>query len=732
MAIIFNEKDRTYTIETKSTMYQMKVNPLGVLLHTYYGKKSEYEDMSYLVHADMRAGYVPSNPLILGDDQYGCVDRLPQEISCYGCGDYRESAINVRNSDGTLALQPIFVEARIEKGKYAIPAMPAFYDENGETLIITLKDRAHDIFLHLYYGVISEYDIICRSIRIENKTDKTIVLEKALSMSLDLEYGEYELVSFHGKWAQERLLQRNDIMYGKNQVFSTRGASGHIMNPFAVICERGADETHGGAYGMALVYSGSFLISASKNFFDSTRVVVGINPENFAFEVEAGDTFCTPEVALTYSDEGFGKMSRNLHKAIRENLCRGRYKNARRPILINNWEGTYFDFTADKLVSMAQDASKLGVELFVMDDGWFGKRDNDWSGLGDWTPNEKKLGCTLGELAKRINDTGMKFGIWFEPECVSEDSDLFRAHPDYAFRMPGRKPTLARHQLILDYSRKEVRDNIYHQIKKVLDSANIEYVKWDFNRNITDLYSAELPAERQGEVLHRYILGLYELLERLTQEYPNILFESCSGGGGRFDCGMHYYMPQAWTSDDTDPIERLKIQYGTSFCYPVSTMGAHVSASPNHQTGRITPLSTRGNVAYFGTYGLELDVNKMTDEEKAEIKRQVAEFKTHYELIQRGEYFRLISPFDEKSLFCAWAVVSEDKSEALVASVKHKTAANASPEIVKLQGLDPDKRYTINGDERTYLGAALMNNGLKLNMDWGDYPSRLFHLVAVK
>jgi alpha-galactosidase len=400
-------------------------------------------------------------------------------------------------------------------------------------------------------------------------------------------------------------------------------------------------------------------------------------------------------------------------------------------VLINNWEGTYFDFNADKLVSMAKDAAQLGVELFVMDDGWFGKRDEDHAGLGDWVVNEKKLGCTLNELAKRINDTGLKFGIWFEPECINEDSDLYRAHPDYAFSMPSRVPTLGRNQLVLDMSRKEVRDNIYDQLCKILDSANISYVKWDYNRNITDLYSIGVGAERQGEIYHRYVLGLYELLERITSRYPDILFESCSGGGGRFDCGMHYYMPQAWTSDDTDPIERLKIQHGTSFIYPVSTMGAHVSAVPNHQTGRITPLKTRGVVAYFGTYGLELDVNKMTDEEKAEIKRQVSEFKQHYELIQRGNYSRLISPYDENSLFVAWQTVSEDKSEALVGTVRHKNEANYHPEIVRLRGLDEKKKYSVNG-KGEFSGASLMYNGLLLDIGYGDYFSEIYYVKEIK
>lgn len=730
MAIIINKQAKTYTIQTKSTTYQMAINPFGVLLHTYYGRKIENDNLAYTAYGDMRQ-YTPKTEEIKGDEVWVNVDHIPQEISTFGCGDYRESAINIRNTDGTLGLQPVFYNAEIKKGKYSLDGLPAFYGDEGETLIITLKDRVYDIYLHLYYGVLPEYDLITRCVKIENKTSNKINVEKALSLNLDFNYGDFDLVSFEGRWAQERRFQRTPVAHGKSQIFSTRGASGHIMNPSCILCSKDATETNGDAYALAFVYSGSFLISASRNHNDNTRLVMGINPENFNFVLEGGEAFQTPEVAMTFSYKGFELASQNLHKAIRNNLCRGKFKNARRPVLINNWEGTYFTFNADKLVSMAKDASSLGVELFVMDDGWFGKRDDDFSGLGDWTPNEKKLGCTLGELANRINETGLKFGIWFEPEAINEDSNLYRAHPDYAFKMPNRQPTLARHQLILDMSRKEVRDNIYNQLCKILDSANISYVKWDFNRNITDLYSCDVPAEKQGEIYHRYVLGLYDLLERITSRYPDILFESCSGGGGRFDCGMHYYMPQAWTSDDTDPIERLKIQHGTSFIYPVSTMGAHVSASPNHQTGRITPLKTRGNVAYFGTYGLELDVNKMTDEEKAEIKRQIEEFKLHYELIQRGEYSRLRSPYDQDSLYCVWQVVASDKSEALVCAVKYKIEASAHPEIVRLRGLDENKYYKVN-DDKIYQGATLMYNGLMLAESWGDYESQLYYIKEVK
>lgn len=503
-----------------------------------------------------------------------------------------------------------------------------------------------------------------------------------------------------------------------------------MENPFVIIADRNANEEYGNAWGMALVYSGNFEISAEMDLMDKTRAVVGINPENFNYGVPAGETFCTPEVALVYSSEGFGKMSNCYHKAIRNNLCRGEYQYAERPVLINNWEATYFDFNADKLVSMAHDAVEIGVELFVMDDGWFGNRNNDTTSLGDWFPNEGKLQGTIKSLAERINNEGMKFGIWFEPECISAESKLYKEHPDYAFAIPGRNPQISRWQYVLDFSRKEVCDNIYEQLCKVLENANISYVKWDFNRHITDLYSVALPPERQGEVYHRYILGLYDLLERITSKFPHILFESCSGGGGRFDCGMLYYMPQVWTSDNSDAIDRLKIQYGTSFAYPVRTMGAHVSVCPNHQTARVTPLKTRGNVAYFGTYGLELDITKMTDDEKEEIKRQIKEFKSYYNLIQYGDYYRLLSPFGNgESLYCAWETVREDGSEALICAVRYDSDASSVPETVKAKGLKEDGLYRINGSEQTYLGAALMNVGFPLAYDFFSYPSRLYHIT---
>ena len=731
MAIYINEPDKIFTLETNKSTYQMKIDYRGLLLHSYYGRKIEkasLTDLGYNLgkwclsfspydHVDTEDGWNPHS-----------VDILPQEISTFGNGDFRDSAINLRQADGSLGLELIYHSYNTYEGKYKLEGLPAFYGDEAQTLVITLKDKVYDIYVHLYYSVFEEYDLITRAVKIENRTNEKITLEKAM-ISLDFYNGDFDLVTFHGRHMRERNFQRSDIIFGTTSVGSVRGASSHMQNPFGILCSKDATEEHGDAYGFALVYSGNFLLAAHKGQMKGTRVLMGINPENFNFEINQGETFVTPEVAMVYSGEGFGNMSRCFHKAIRNNLCRGKFKTARRPILINNWEGTYFDFNGDKLVSMAQDASKLGVELFVMDDGWFGKRDDDTSGLGDWKTNEVKLNGTLKELASRINATGMKFGIWFEPECISEDSDLYREHPDYAFKMPNRTPLKSRHQFVLDMSRKEIQDNIFDQLSAVLRSANISYVKWDFNRHISDLYSVALPKERQGEVFHRYILGLYDLLERITSSFPDILFESCSGGGGRFDCGMLYYMPQVWTSDNSDAIDRLEIQYGTSFAYPISTMGAHVSTCPNHGNARVTPLTTRGNVAYFGTYGIELDINKMSDEEKVEIKRQIKEFKKYYDLIQNGDYYRIVSPYEINKFHCVWEVARPDGSEALVATVRHKTEAGFVHEIVKFKGLLPDKFYKINGGSKEYLGAALMEQGYAIDYDFTSYPSRLYHIT---
>lgn len=729
MAIQIDHANSLFTLLTKNSMYQMKADSLGTLVHTRYGKRTPVFDYSYLNKSCDRG--FSGNPYSAGKNRTYSLDTMPVEFPVYGSGDYRDCALKIRYSSGASSAELTFDSYEVKEGKYALPGLPAFYscqEDTAHTLIITLKDTTNSVFVHLYYGVLEEKDIITRAVCIENKGDSPVYLDRVLSVCADFQYGEYDFISFYGRHAMERLYSRTRVHHGVQAVGSTRGASSHHYNPFVVLADKNTTETSGECYGFSFVYSGDFLAEAEKDQTGQTRVLMGIHPENFCYKLDPGQTFTAPETAMVYSSTGFESMTHTFHKAIRNNLCRGKFKKAERPVLINNWEGTYFDFTGDKLVAMASEAKEMGVELFVMDDGWFGKRDNDFSGLGDWIVNEKKLGCTLKDLSDRIHNLGLKFGIWFEPECISEDSDLYRAHPDWAFKVPEKKPVRSRYQLVLDFSRKEVRDYIFNMMCKVLDSAKIEYLKWDFNRSIGDLYSAELPADRQGETAYKYVLGLYEVLENLNQRYPDMLIEGCSGGGGRFDAGMLYYTPQIWTSDDTDAIERLKIQYGTSFAYPVSTMGAHVSAVPNHQTGRKTEISTRATVAMAGTFGYELDPAKLTTEEKEEIKNQIKTFRKYYSLIQDGIYYRLTSPYEDEE-YTAWEFVSEDKQEALISIVNTKLTVNGMFSRIKLRGLNPDLWYSIDNTE--YPGAALMEAGLPLPVPSFEYESWNLHVKAI-
>lgn len=727
MAILLDNENLLFTLCTKNIMYQMKADKLGVLLHTYYGKRTENFDYSYMI--SYKDHGFAGNPYEAGRDRTYSLEVLPQEYSCFGSGDYRESALMIRDHMGTRTLELRYESHSCLEGKYSIPGLPALYTKEGDhadTLVVTLKDAACGVRVHLYYGVLEELDVITRAVRIENCGEHPIYLERALSMCLDQIYGNYDFLTFYGRHEMERMLSRVPVHHGIQAVGSVRGASSHHYNPFIILADSGTTETQGNCLGISLLYSGNFLGQAERDQFDQTRVLMGIHPDGFEFCLKSGEDFWTPEAVMVYSEAGFEKMSHRFHKTFREHLCRGNYQKAKRPVLINNWEGTYFDFTGEKLVEMAREAAEFGVELFVMDDGWFGKRDSDDSGLGDWYVNEKKLGCTLGELSDKIHQLGMKFGIWFEPECVSEDSDLYRAHPDWALAIPGRKPTRSRYQLVLDFSREEVREHIFRQMCAVLDSAKTEYLKWDFNRSISDVYCAALSPDRQGEAGHRYVLGLYDFLEKLTARYPDLLIEGCSGGGGRFDGGMLYYTPQIWCSDDTDAIERLKIQYGTSFAYPISTMGAHVSACPNHQTGRITPLETRATVAMAGTFGYELDPLSLTGEEKEQIRQQIKTFQKYYDLIQYGDYFRLTDPFLEEG-YHAWEFADTDGKEALVSVVATKQYANKGPVYIRLRGLKEKKIYRMN--QERYLGAALMYAGIRMPEASREYESWNLHFV---
>lgn len=725
MGIIYNEQTKVFTLQTKNTSYQMKVGQYGVLLHLYYGERIEDCDLSYLI---MRAdrGF-SGNPYEAAKDRTFSLDYFPLEYSCFGIGDYRTSCLSAENPDGTEAVDLRYVSHRTYKGKYSLPGLPSmFWEESqGETLEITMEDPESHVRVYLYYGVLEDGDVITRAGRIENSTGGELRINRAMSLCLEMNRSNMDLVHFYGKHTMERQMERVPLHHGIQSVGSLRGTSSHHHNPFVIFCDKETGEDYGGCVGISFLYSGNFLMEAEVDQIHQTRVVMGIHPELFSFLLEPGEDFVLPEAAMVYTKKGFTDLSHKYHDAFRSHLIRSKWQKLRRPVLINNWEATYFDFTGEKLLEIGKAAKELGVEMLVMDDGWFGKRDTDSSGLGDWYVNEKKLGCPLKELVEKINDMGLKFGIWIEPEMVCEDSDLYRSHPDWTLRIPGRKGNIAREQFVLDFSRKEVREYVEAAIFQILDESNIEYVKWDMNRSISNWYSAALPKERQKETAHRYVLGLYEMLEHFHQRYPDILLEGCSGGGGRFDAGMLYYQPQIWCSDDSDAIERLEIQYGTSFGYPIASMGAHVSACPNHQTGRVTPLETRGTVAMAGTFGYELDISKMTGEEKECVRKQIDEYKKYSSLVTDGDYYRLAGPYDNGRI-TAWEFVSKDKTYGLFCGVITRLQANPEPVIVKLKGLEMDKMYEIQGQKLS--GAALMLGGILIPVPTEEYQSYRYEI----
>ena len=727
MGIIYCEKDRTFTLQTKNTTYQMQVDRYGFLLHLYYGKKTD-GCMDYLLTYYDRG--FSGNPYDAGEDRTYSMDTLPQEFPCYGNGDFRSTAFAVENADGSMSCDLRYKSHKIFDGKYNLEGLPAVYasEEEAQTLEILMEDPVTGVKVVLLYGVLPAQDIITRSVSVKNESSGKIYLNKIESASLDFLYGDYELLTFYGRHAMERNVQRVPVVHGTQKIGSVRGTSSHQYNPMMILAEKETTEDKGNCYAMSFVYSGCFQGEVLKDQLNQTRMMLGLQEEAFRYPLETGEMFQAPEVILSYSSEGMNRLSQNLHHCIRQHICRGKYKEEIRPILINSWEAAYFDFTGDTIYELAKAAKEVNIDMLVMDDGWFGKRDDDNSGLGDWFVNEKKLGGTLGNLIKRINDLGVKFGIWIEPEMVSEDSDLYRKHPDWALTVPGRNPVRSRNQLVLDFSRKEVVDEIYDQICKVLDQGNIEYVKWDMNRSLMDVYSAT--TKDQGRVLHDYVLGLYDFLERLVQRYPNLLIEGCSGGGGRFDAGMMYYTPQIWCSDNTDAIDRLRIQYGTSFGYPVSVVGSHVSAVPNHQTGRKTPLHTRGVVAMSGTFGYELNLMKLSEEEKQEIREQIAEYKSYAPIIQNGLYYRLSNPTTEE--ICAWEFVHTDEKEqskVLLNIVMQVIHGNMTVNYVKLQGLEETAVYREEKSGKRYTGAALMYGGMPLPIEPGEYQAYQYCFV---
>ena len=720
MAITFNETTRIFTLTTAHTTYQMQADAQGYLLHLYYGARTAGE-MDYLLNYGDRG--FSGNPNSAGNDRTYSLDALPQEYPSLGTGDFRNYALNIENADGSQCCNPVYITHEIAAGKYTLKGLPFVRAEENEaeTLKIILEDPVTKVELHLLYGVLEKEDIITRSVIIKNAGKAPVTVKKAQSACLDFLHGDYDLIKFHGRHAMERNMERMPVSHESTRIGSRRGTSSHQYNPGVILVGKNTNEDSGSCYGMLFVYSGNFLVEAEKDQYDQTRIQMGLTDELFAYPLEAGAEFTAPEVILSYTNKGLSRLSQQYHHCIMNHICQGKYVHANRPVLINSWEAAYFDFTGDTIVELAKEAKALGIDMVVMDDGWFGKRNDDNSSLGDWYVNEEKLGGTLTKLIERVNAEGVKFGIWIEPEMVSEDSDLYREHPDWAITIPGRKPVRSRNQLVLDFSRKEVRDEIFKRICAVLDQGNVEYIKWDMNRSLADIYAPN--------VTYDYVLGVYDFLEKLTNRYPDILIEGCSGGGGRFDAGMLYYTPQIWCSDNTDAINRTRIQYGTSFFYPVAAMGSHVSAVPNHQTGRVTSMHTRGVAAMSGTFGYELNPALLNAEEKAEIRAQLAQYREYQELIREGDYYRLSNPFQDN--FAAWMVVSDDRSKALVSVIRLTAEANPPAAYVTLKGMEEDAFYREKTTGKVYPGAALMEAGILLPAAVSEYEAYQIALERV-
>lgn len=727
MAIRFCATTRTFHLKAKNTSYIFQVVKDGQLAHLYWGKKiNEYNHSNELRYADRAFS---GNPV--AEDRTYSLDTLPQEFPAFGHTDYRNPAYQIQLENGTTLTDLKYDSHQVIKGKPNLDGLPSTYvesDEEAQTLEITLRDNVIGLTVILAYTAFEQFDAITRSVRFINEGNTNLKLLKASSVNVDFRDSDYDLISLPGAWGRERHVARAELRPGIQSIESRRGASSHQHNPFMALVRKDTNEDYGEVFAFSFVYSGNFLASVEVDQFGYCRTTMGINPFDFSWNIEQGQSFQTPEVVMVYSANGLSTMSHTFHRLYRTRLCRGEFRDQTRPILINNWEATYFNFNEDKIKEIARCGKKLGMELFVLDDGWFGKRDDDVGSLGDWFVDKKKLPNGLEHLAQNIRDMEMEFGLWFEPEMISVDSDLYREHPDWCIHVPDRSRSESRQQLILDFSRQEVCTEIITRLSNILKSAPITYVKWDMNRHMTEVGSACLPPERQRETAHRYMLGLYRVMDTITMKFPHILFESCSGGGGRYDPGILYYMPQTWTSDNTDAVSRLKIQYGTSFVYPMSSMGAHVSAVPNHQVDRITSLEVRGHVAMSGNFGYELDVTRLSNDEQELISEQVNFYKEIRSIIQFGDFYRLLSPF--KSNHTAWIHVSSDKSEAVLTFVMVLAEPNDPFRKVRLKGLDPMKKYQIVELNKAFYGDELMNVGINIPSMNGDFKSIMWRIKA--
>ena len=725
--ILFDEKSRVFHLRNTFLSYLIKIEESNVLAHIYFGKPvKQYKDNKNYPRRDRGfSGNIPLNP-----DRSLSKDTLPQEYSSHGSMDFRTPASIIQRKNGSDLLDLRYDSHYITDGKPDIEGLPQTYvldKSEAQTLVISLKDRETAIYFDLFYTIFSDRAVITRSVKIRNETRETIKLEKAASFQLDFAHTRRfdEVIALPGAHVNERQISRQSLLSGTKVFESRRGTSSHHMNNFIALVHHHTTENTGEAIGLQFVYSGNHSFELEKDQINQLRVVGGINSHCFSWELNANQSFQTPEMILSYSSQGLNKMSQIHHELLRERIARGRHQFAERPILVNNWEATYFDFNSEKIKAIIDEAKELGIEMFVLDDGWFGKRDADNSSLGDWFEYKGKLTNGLREIADYAHSKGLKFGLWFEPEMISIDSELYRTHPDFLMQVPGRMPSASRSQHVLDFTRLDVRQTIEKQMRKILDTIPLDYIKWDMNRSLSDIYSITLDPLRQGEVAHRYMLGLYELLEHLTADYPEILWEGCSGGGGRFDAGFIYYMPQSWTSDNTDAVERMKIQYGTSLAYPISSITAHVSAVPNHQTGRSTSLKTRGETAMSAVFGYELDLTKLSPEEKKQVKDQIISYQTIRPVIQYGHYYRLASPFEENIV--AWMFVSPKQDEAIVFLGRILASAQPAFHEVYLMGLDDEALYQEQTSKRIFSGAELMTVGLYFPDFQGDFQTELLH-----
>lgn len=741
MSIHVNEEHKLFHLQTAKTSYIFKILENGNAGQLYYGPqipvKKDYPNLASREERDC------TNTLTVDQSDFQ-LELIKQEYAGLGKGDYRYPAYQITYPNGSRTSEFEYTGYEVADGKERLKNMPSAFDDQGDdsqTLTVTFKDELANLVLQLHYTVFEKEDVIVRSATFINRGQEAVTLDRALSLQLDLPDHDYDMLQFSGSWARERHLIRTPLRSGIQSIGSLRVASSHQQNPFFALARPHTDNHQGAAFGFNFIYSGNFIDSVEVDQFDTTRVLVGINPDDFGWNLANGESFQTPEAVMTYTSDGLNRMSQQLGAFYQDHLINQHFAHQDRPILINNWEATFMDFNEAKLMKIVEQADKLGIEMFVLDDGWFGHRDDDKSSLGDWFVDQKKFSNGISGFADRVHDQGMKFGLWFEPEMISVDSKLYEKHPDWMIATPGRQGTPARNQYVLDMTRQEVVDYLFEHMSAIIKQTKLDYIKWDMNRNITEMYGAKLPADQQLEFPHRYILGVYQLYARLTEAFPKVLFESCASGGGRFDLGMMYYATQAWCSDDTDAVERIKIQDGTSYGYTQNMWGAHVSAVPNDQVGRLTSLDTRAAVAYFGDFGYELDITKMAADELATIKKQVAFYKQYRHLFQFGKFYRLDNPDTNNDNVYGWQVVNEDRSEAILARFQILNGANPAYIRVYFAGLDPEVTYTVNDGQERFSGAELMNAGYfvprimdrtKSEKDPSDFSSRLFIAKKVK